>query len=304
MSTRHPIVAGRFYPADAAQLKKEIKAWLMPAAPAAGAALDGHLRDAGASLLGLMLPHAGYVYCGRIIGGTLGSPWKNSTVGASLPQRLFILCPNHTGQGKPLGVWADGQWMTPLGAMQVDEELAQALLKAPGGFLPDELSHLGEHSIEVLLPFLQSLPPAAAHGGSPAAARTIVPVCVGLRRPDALHAAGLALAQVMDDFRASGQDVGFIVSSDMNHYQNQDQTLHKDAQALAQALTCDPEGLLSVVDQESITMCGVGALALALFAVRTLGNPWAELSLYDTSAAASGNTSRVVGYAGLRFGIA
>ena len=51
-------------------------------------------------------------------------------------------------------------------------------------------------------------------------------------------------------------------------------------------------------------MCGAGPLALALFAVRTLGNPWVELSLYDTSAAASGDTSRVVGYAGLRFGLA
>lgn len=304
MSTRHPIAAGRFYPAEAEQLKKEILAWLMPAGMSAGVVSEGHSNDVYSTLLGLMLPHAGYVYCGRIIGGTLSDTWKNSTVGASLPQRLFILCPNHTGQGKQLGVWTEGQWMTPLGPMQVDEELAQALVRTSGGFLPDELCHLGEHSIEVLLPFLQCLPSAAENDGSPATPRTIVPVCVGTRRTDVLHEAGQALAQVVEDFRAQGQDVGFIVSSDMNHYQNQEQTLNKDAKALAQALTCDPEALLSVVEREGITMCGAGPLALALFAVRTLGNPWVELSLYDTSAAASGDTSRVVGYAGLRFGLA
>ncbi len=304
MSTRHPIAAGRFYPADVEQLKKELHAWLMTVSSSAGSVPDGHAHDAGSRLLGLMLPHAGYVYCGRIIGGTLASSWKNSTAGASLPQRLFVLCPNHTGQGKPLGVWAEGQWMTPLGPVQVDEDLAQTLIQAPGGFLPDELCHLGEHSIEVLLPFLQSLPLAAGKDGSPAMPRTIVPVCVGTRRPDVLRSAGLALAQIVEDYRARGEDVGLIVSSDMNHYQNQEQTLHKDAQALAQALACDPEALLAVVDREGITMCGAGPLALALFAMRSLGNPWAELCLYDTSAAASGDTSRVVGYAGLRFGLA
>ena len=291
MSTRHPIVAGRFYPADVEQLKKEIHAWLMTVGASAGSVPDGHSHDAGSHLLGLMLPHAGYVYCGRIIGGTLASSWKNSTAGASLPQRIFILCPNHTGQGKPLGVWTEGHWMTPLGSVQVDEDLARALVRASGGFMPDELCHLGEHSIEVLLPFLQSLPLAAGKEGLPAASRTIVPVCVGTRRPDVLRAAGLALAQVVEDYRDRGEDVGFIVSSDMNHYQNQ-------------VLACDPEGLLAVVEREGITMCGAGPLALALFTVRSLGNPWAELCLYDTSAAASGDTSRVVGYAGLRFGLA
>lgn len=276
----------------------------MAAAVPAGFLPDEHSPDAGSRLLGLVLPHAGYVYCGRIIGATLAAPWGNSTTGASLPQRLFVLSPNHTGQGTPLGVWPEGQWLTPLGPMPVDAELTQALIQAPGGFLPDELSHLGEHSIEVLLPFLQSLPGISAEEDGSPALRTIAPICVGTRRPSALRTAGQALAQVIQDFSARGQDVGIIVSSDLNHYQSQEQTLHKDALALTQALSCDPEGLLAVVEHEGITMCGVGPLALALFAARALGNPWAELCLYDTSAAASGDTSRVVGYAGLRFGVA
>ena len=80
--------------------------------------------------------------------------------------------------------------------------------------------------------------------------------------------------------------------------------MHKDALALSQALACDPEGLLAVVERSKISMCGAAPMALALFAAHALGEPWAELCLYDTSATASGDTHRVVGYAGLRFGLA
>ena len=298
MSIRHPIAAGRFYPAEAEELKKEIRMWFMSGEGSEGIASGEMPREANARLLGLMLPHAGYVYCGRVIGGTLVSPWDGSTAGANLPQRLFILCPNHTGQGRTLGVWPDGHWLTPLGPMVVDEDLGQALVLAAGGFVKDEICHVSEHSIEVVLPFLQSLPlPRQTE-------RSIVPVCVGTRRPDALRVAGLALARVIQSFEAAGQSVGIVVSSDLNHYQSQELTLHKDALALAQVLACDPEGLLAVVEREGITMCGAGAMALALFTAHALGKPWAELAVYDTSAAASGDTSRVVGYAGLRFGIA
>ena len=299
MSIRHPIAAGRFYPADAEHLKKEIRTWFMSGGVPENLVPGEIPREANARLLGLMLPHAGYVYCGRVIGGTLASTWDGSTAGANLPQRLFILCPNHTGQGRTLGVWTDGHWMTPLGPMAVDAELGQALVQAAGGFAEDELCHVSEHSIEVLLPFLQSLPLPRSQS-----VRSIVPVCVGTRRPDALRAAGLALARVIQEFEADGQRVGIIVSSDLNHYQSQELTLHKDALALAQVLACDPDGLLTVVERESITMCGAGAMALALFTAHAMGSPWAELALYDTSAAASGDTSRVVGYAGLRFGLA
>ena len=90
----------------------------------------------------------------------------------------------------------------------------------------------------------------------------------------------------------------------MNHYEDQETTMRKDAFALSQALACDPEGLLTMVQREKITMCGAAPMALALFAARALGEPWAELCLYDTSATASGDTRKVVGYAALRFGLA
>lgn len=314
MPVREPIAAGSFYPAAPQDLQKEVLSWLSLGAQSGASMCCGHkaAQSPGdtATLAGFMLPHAGHVYCGRVIGATLASPWNSATAGAFLPQRVIFLCPNHTGQGHPLGVWPEGAWRTPLGDVPVDAEIAAALCdsKSDGfrehdsdGFSPDMASHLGEHSIEVLLPFLQCLP--APEGGKEAQ-RSIIPVCVGTRQPHVLREAGLALARIIRRYADRGEQVGVIVSSDMNHFENQEATMHKDANALAQALACDPDGLLGVVTREHITMCGASPMTLALFAAHALGDPWAELCLYDTSATASGDASRVVGYAGLRFGLA
>jgi AmmeMemoRadiSam system protein B len=86
----------------------------------------------------------------------------------------------------------------------------------------------------------------------------------------------------------------------MNHYENEQTTLKKDDMALERALSCDPEGLLAVVAERGITMCGAAPLAVALFAAKALGAPSARLVMHDTSASASGDTTRAVGYAGLR----
>lgn len=300
MPDREPVAAGRFYPAAPQTLRAEIGTWLAQGKSFADATPLKPTKRTLDNLRGLMLPHAGYMYCGNVIGATLASHWSGTSAGAALPERLVVLCPNHTGRGAPLGVWPEGQWRTPLGNVPVDEEMTAALC-GNGGFAPDVRSHLDEHAIEVLLPFLQCLP---APEGKPEATRRITPVCVGTRRPADLLAAGLALADVARDCASRGEKVGFIVSSDMNHYENQEATMHKDALALSQVLACDPEGLLALVERDNISMCGAGPMALTLFAAHALGEPWAALCLYDTSASASGDTSRVVGYAGLCFGMA
>ncbi|MDR2743833.1 MAG: AmmeMemoRadiSam system protein B [Desulfovibrio sp.] len=277
-AVRHPAVAGTFYPGDPNDLDSLVRGCL-----AKGAAAS-RLRDKGdGRLFALMLPHAGYVYCGHVIGATLAD--------LALPGRFVVLCPNHTGQGHPFGVWPDGAWLTPLGPVAVDGVLAASLVK--GIYALDTRSHLREHSIEVLLPFLQILTRNEAQ---------IVPVCVGTREPQALRAAGLELAAALTAlYREDPAGVCILVSSDMNHYENEQITLKKDAMALEKALSCDPEGLLAVVAERGITMCGAAPLAVALFAAKALGKPSAGLVMHDTSARASGDATRTVGYAGLRF---
>lgn len=308
MPLRQPIAAGRFYPDDPEALRAALRACLTPKNLPEPTGPRPH--RAASRLLGVMLPHAGYVYSGRVAGAVLAGPWGAGTVGAALPRRCVALCPNHTGQGQPLGVWSDGAWRTPLGDVPVDAPLAAALC-AQGGFASDMACHLGEHAIEVLLPFLQSLPAAAAPEAPPQpdatmepSVRVVVPVCVGTRRPEILRAAGQALGAVLAAAQTAGDPVGLVVSSDMNHYEDQQTTLQKDGLALERALACDPEALLDTVACNHISMCGAAPMALALYALRVLGEPWAELAAYDTSASASGDAAQVVGYAGLRFGIA
>lgn len=288
MLLRQPVAAGRFYPAEADALRAEVRGWLALEAEAAarGENVATEAAPDASRLFGVMLPHAGYVYCGRIMGATLS--------GLRLPRTLVILCPNHTGQGKPLGVWPQGAWLTPLGLAPVDAALAARLFTGQNsGFAPDTLSHLGEHAIEVLLPFLQ----CAADDEQPV---RIVPISVGTQQPAALRAAGQTLADALRAEAHKGAPAGVIVSSDMNHYESERRTREKDALALEQALACEPEGLLAVIRREKISMCGAGPLALALFAAQSLGGPRTEIVLHDTSAAASGDTEHVVGYAGLR----
>lgn len=288
MLIRQPAVAGRFYPDGPEDLRQEVR----------------HFLDAGAHALpaprhtapvALMLPHAGHVFCGHVIGATLA--------GMRLPRTLILLCPNHTGMGHPLSVWPDGAWLTPLGPVTVDAGLAAALCEGPTVFEADTHAHLREHALEVILPFLQVHQPEPFR---------IVPICVGIRQREVLHQAGRDLARLLAGrllTKPSGESggdmpqVALVVSSDMNHYEDQHRTLQKDDMALRHALACDADGLLHVTRREGISMCGAAPLALALYALRQLTGkttPLVEQTLHDTSGSISGDMTHVVGYAGLR----
>lgn len=272
MLTRKPVAAGRFYPDEKEELRREVNGYLEHGR----ARLKAHPVLEG-EIWGVMLPHAGHIFCGQIIGDTLAG-WK-------LPSRLVILCPNHTGHGRPLGVWPEGEWSTPLGKVKVDEKLAREILAAGGYFEPDVASHLGEHSIEVILPFLQES----------AQNLEIVPISVGTRDPLALKAAGHALATVLQ----ANPEVGVVISSDMNHYESHETTLDKDELALAKACVADAGGLLDVTEHENISMCGAAPLAIALFAGKELGRSAVSVTAHDTSGPVSGDYDHTVGYAGL-----
>ena len=292
MLRRPPVAAGRFYSAEPTTLHAEVQYWLAHTLPVSD---DGQPRDTQC----LMLPHAGHVFCGAVIATTLMAAEASkrpflSPRSTNEPHRILILCPNHTGLGHPLGIWPEGAWSTPLGDVPVDEKLADDLISSKVGFSTDTASHIREHSIEVLLPFLQYI--------SPEIPPTITPVCIGINNSSVLHSAGRALAQILQRYEINGKPVAIIVSSDMNHYEDQATTIRKDNIALTEILSCNPQGLLDVTRREHITMCGVMPMALALFSMQYMGKPWASLCAHDTSATASGNTQQVVGYAGVRFG--
>lgn len=264
---RHPVVAGQFYPGTRNALDRAVRGYL-----------DGAGGTAEARTILAMVPHAGYVYSGAVAGATLGK--------ADLADSLVLLGPNHTGRGQPLAVWPDGDWLTPLGAVAVDASLAQAILAADSRFAADQSAHLGEHSLEVLLPFLSVRNPRCA----------MVPVVVSEPRLPELAAAARSLAGVLGRL---GRPVSLVVSSDMSHYVPADTARRLDFQALEAVKRLDGPGLFETVRRMGISMCGVLPMTLGLLTAVELGATRAEVAAYANSGDASGDFDQVVGYAGV-----
>jgi AmmeMemoRadiSam system protein B len=262
---RPPAVAGKFYPADPEVLRRDVESYL-PEQPEK------------VSSLGCMVPHAGYMYSGRVAGAVLGR--------LRLPQRFVILCPNHTGRGEPLAIMSRGAWATPLGEAQIDRALAAELVAEFDLLTEDAEAHRTEHALEVELPFLQVLEPGF----------TFVPIAIGTRRLDVLSALGKIIARVI---ARQNDKVLVIASSDMNHYATDAVTREKDALAIAPLLARDPRVLHETVIRENISMCGLGPAVAMIAAVNELGANSAELVKYATSADVSGDRSYCVGYAGI-----
>jgi len=272
MSVRPPAVAGQFYPGTRGSLLAVLDRCI-PSGVKAGKAV------------GLVAPHAGYLYSGATAGATYAR--------AVIPDRVAVLAPNHTGVGDPIAVWDCGAWSTPLGEVQVDEELAGALLHRCPEASDDRTAHFHEnpfshqeHSLEVQLPFIQRFNPASR----------ILPVCVGTHDRSALASLGDALAEVV---RSAGGDVLIVASSDMTHFEPSGRARAKDDLAIARVRALDPEGLLAVVRKHSISMCGVAPVAAMLWAAKSLGAGECELVDYSHSGMITGDDSEVVGYAGL-----
>lgn len=276
---REPVAIGRFYPQNRDQLEACIPGYFQEGLDLLAKTNQEATTKAPWAIL---LPHAGYIYCGKVIGATLGK--------INLPETLIILCPNHTGRGKPFGVWPDGVWKMPFGNYPIATDIVN-LLNQTKIFEPDYLSHLGEHSIEVLLSFLfyscgQKLP-------------SIVPISIGTHNVEALKAAGFEMARVLKTLEVNKRQVGLIISSDMNHYEDHETCLAKDNLALEKIIQNDPDGLLQVCAEQNITMCGVGPTALMLYAAKHLLKLKPKVIYHTTSAEASGNFKQTVGYAGL-----
>jgi AmmeMemoRadiSam system protein B len=244
--------------------------------------IDGFI-DAGAPRLdsiGVMVPHAGYIYSGHVAGATYSR--------IRLPMRTIILCPNHTGYGKPLSIMRSGSWQTPLGTLQIDTELCDELMAADPQLESDSEAHRFEHAIEVQLPFLQAL---QTHGPV-----RFVPIAIGLSDWNELERLGQAIGETIQRIDPS---ILIIASSDMNHYESDAVTRRKDALAIDPLLKLDARGLHETVRQNRISMCGVGPATAMIHAAGILKASRAELVKYATSAEVSKDFARVVGYAGV-----
>jgi MEMO1 family protein len=261
---RQPAVAGRFYPGDPRKLAAEVAEYLG----------DG---GAGEPCLGLMAPHAGYMYSGACAGAVYAR--------VRVPARAIVMSPNHTGRGVRGSVWPGGPWQLPGGAVEVDGDLRAALLAASPLLTEDRRAHEAEHSLEVQLPFLRA---------RRADVRIVALTLAGLSRADCL-ALGKAIAGVV----RGRDDVLLCASSDMSHYVPAKVAAERDQLALDRMVALDAAGLYDVVDRNDISMCGFIPATIMLAAAVELGATRAEVVRYTNSGETSGDYDAVVGYAGV-----
>lgn len=264
--TRTPAVAGLFYPDDPDTLRKMVADMTPTKEP----------QEA----LAIMAPHAGYVYSGGVAGATFAE--------VEIPQTVLILSPKHTRMGAYTSINTQGHWEIPGSQVSIDELLANHLLEYLPQVVEDDAAHAKEHGVEVLLPFLQHRRPDVK----------FVPIVFSYRSLEHCKAMGKALGEALDQW---AEPVLIIISSDMNHFEDEETTQHKDHQALQELLALQPENLHQTCLEQNISMCGVVPATIALYALQPFGCTQARLVEHTTSAAVSGNTQRVVGYAGVVF---
>lgn len=272
---RTPAAAGRFYPGDASALKRSIKKAythrLGPGAiPEPAPTREGRIK-------GLVVPHAGYPFSGQIAAHAFSALARDG-----MPETVVIIGPNHTGRGSGVALTME-EHDTPLGPVAVDLELARSLFS--GIIDNSDVAHRREHSIEVQLPFLRSLKPDIR----------FVPIDMYLQDQATAMRLGEQIGKVVKGY---DREVVIIASTDFTHYEPARVAHTKDALAIEHIKGLDIPGLYETVAGHSVSMCGVGPVAVTMEAARILGATRGRLLKYATSGEVH-DMSEVVGYAAL-----
>jgi AmmeMemoRadiSam system protein B/AmmeMemoRadiSam system protein A len=262
---RQPVVAGQFYPGEADKLREMIRGMV-----------DEKVEKE--DVIGLVSPHAGYIYSGPVAGAVISRVKFKDT--------FIIMGPNHTGAGKPLSIMTRGTWETPLGQVEIDSELAEKILANSRHLQEDSRAHQYEHSLEVQIPFLQYFKKDFR----------IVPITLAYSSPAAYKELGREIAQAVKELN---KEVVIIASSDMTHYEPQEKAQQKDAKAIAAILELDEDELLNKIKEFNISMCGYAPTVALITAAKKLGAARTDLVRYQTSGDTTGDYSAVVGYAGI-----
>lgn len=269
-NVREPAVAGMFYDWDGKTLQKT---------------LDGLFSNIkkGPEYEAVISPHAGYAYSGK--------PAARAISSLKPGKKFIILGPNHTGLGREFSLMTSGSWKTPLGSVNINQEIAKALEKCG---LPeeDELSHSREHSIEVQLPFLQH-----RFGKS----ISFVPLAImGFGYTEAFlehcQKLGSCLANIAKKHKAR-----IIASSDFSHFISWEAAKEKDHKAIEKIKDLDLPGFFRTLHEERASVCGYAPIAVLMAAAKKLGWKRVEVLEYTSSGETTQDFSEVVAYAAIGF---
>lgn len=279
---RKPVAAGKFYPKEKKYLLRAIETYMDSAKPASGE-----------RPVAIISPHAGYIYSGQICADAF-----NQAAGFNY-DLVVILGTNHTVGGfSKVSIYSQGGYETPLGIAKIDGQTAGELIAMDEAFIFRELVHQREHSVEVLVPYIQVLFPQAM----------ILPAVVGQKNPDVCRRFGKALASVL-----SGQkdlNALIVASSDLSHYPSYSDAVRVDHATLKAICGLDPEYVQKTLHKQmndgivnlKTCACGEAPILAAMAAAENLGANCARLVSYANSGdIAIGSRDQVVGYGAVSF---
>lgn len=275
---RQPAVAGSFYPNDAENLKRIIESCFLDKS---GIGFIPKLNkfEGNDYPINVMVPHAGYQYSGAI--ATHG---YCSIVTNGFPDVFIIISPNHTGFGSEISIFNEGEWITPLGNVEVDCEFADEIISISDIASSDFTAHVNEHSIEVQLPFLQYF----------SSDFKIVPITMGVQTFATSNDLANAIFEAGNNLDKS---YCVIASTDLSHFNNQEKANKVDGFVLEDIAEMNEFKLFEEVVQYNITMCGYGPVMTAISLSKMSGKDSCEILAYQTSGDVTGDLSSVVGYA-------
>jgi len=258
---RTPAVAGMFYPGDSRELAQNMAQMLSAAA---------HEAPERAVPKAIIAPHAGYIYSGPVA----ASVYTLLVPARSRINRVVLLGPTHRVAVKGLALPGCRAFATPLGTVEIDAAAIEALRGLPQVVVSPQ-AHALEHSLEVHLPFLQTV----------FVNFKLVPLAVG-------HASVQEVADVIDALWG-GPETLIIVSSDLSHYLS-----YGDAQAVDRATATAILGLATDISHEQA--CGATPVTGLNHIAR---RRWLKPELIDlrNSGDTAGDKSRVVGYGSFAF---
>lgn len=292
---RRPAVAGAFYSDKKDSLFEEIhRAFTSELGPGK---FPSQGKKSAKSLLSLpgcfVVPHAGYMYSGPV---AAHSYYKMAEMISSSKERsvtAIILGPNHYGIGSGVALSKSETWETPLGLVKVNGEVSRKMTKESSNIIDiDSESHSREHSIEVQVPFLQTISSLMK------AELEIVPICLMLQDRESAEQVSKSVLRVVKE---DPQRFLIVASSDLTHYEDEERARTNDMKLIEAIKHLDVLEFYKVLERYNISACGYGAIASAMYVAKGLGKKEAKLLKYATSGDTTGDMSSVVGYSAVEF---
>lgn len=264
---RESAIAGTWYPGDPRVLRGQIQDFLDRA----------KVKALGGELVGLIAPHAGYMYSGQVAAYAYkvlqGRPFR----------RVVVVAPSHYVYFRGVSVWPSGGYRTPLGVVRVDEEFCRRLLTHCPVVEDIPQAHFREHALEIQLPFLQVV----------LGDFELVPLVMGEQDEATIRELARALADLI---KGDPKDTLLLASTDLSHFYPYERAVELDQRVVERVEALDPEGLLADLREKRCEACGGGPMVAVMMASLALGADKGVVLKYANSGDVTGDRSSVVGY--------